>query len=63
VRRSRPTALDIEPERFEALGHQLVDRIADLLSSLPGSPVTLGEPPSGVRRALDAGAPLPLTGS
>jgi aromatic-L-amino-acid/L-tryptophan decarboxylase len=37
---SRHAPLDIAPDRFRAIGHQLIDRIADLLASIPERPVT-----------------------
>jgi glutamate/tyrosine decarboxylase-like PLP-dependent enzyme len=48
---------------FRAIGHQLVDRLADLLASVPDRPVTRGESPSAVRAALDLNGPLPQQGS
>jgi glutamate/tyrosine decarboxylase-like PLP-dependent enzyme len=57
----RPTPLDITPARFRELGREMVDRIADLLESLPRLPVTPGEKPSAVRQALGGGA-LPEDG-
>jgi hypothetical protein len=43
VLKSRNAALDMPPEEYRRLGYQLVDRIADFLTSLPGRPVTPGE--------------------
>jgi glutamate/tyrosine decarboxylase-like PLP-dependent enzyme len=63
VSEPRRTALDIDAARFKELGHALVDRVADLIASLPRRPVTPGERPSDVRRLLDAEAPLPEEGS
>jgi aromatic-L-amino-acid/L-tryptophan decarboxylase len=51
------------PDRFRALGHQLVDRIADLLASIPSRPVTRDESPSSIRDALGLNGPLPEEGS
>jgi aromatic-L-amino-acid decarboxylase len=59
----RRAPLEMAPEAFRALGHRLVDRIAQFLESLPGRPVTPGESPSDVRRALGADHPLPRTGT
>ncbi|MCM2254647.1 MAG: aminotransferase class V-fold PLP-dependent enzyme [Vicinamibacteria bacterium] len=61
--RERPTPLDIDAQRFRELGHALVDRVAELLATLPARPVTRGERPSEVRHALGADAPLPAAGS
>jgi len=48
----------MDPEEFRAAGHDLVDRIASFLASIPGRPVTPGETPEAVRAALGQG-PLP----
>ncbi len=45
------------------MGHQLVDRIAELFESLPERPVTPGESPSVVRGALGADRKLPEAGT
>jgi aromatic-L-amino-acid decarboxylase len=60
-RRQAPLAMDAGT--FRALGHQLVDRIAELLDSVPTRPVTPNESPSAVREALDLNGPLPETGT
>jgi len=54
--------LAFDPQQFRAAGHELVDRIADFLASLPGRKVTAGEPPDAVRSILDASATLPEHG-
>src|SRR4051812_32280076 len=59
---ARVAPLEITPDDFRALGHDLVDRIADFLAVMPGGPVTPGEKPSTVREAL-GNAPLPETGA
>jgi aromatic-L-amino-acid decarboxylase len=61
--RRGPAPLAMEPELFRALGHDLVDRIAAFLESLPDRPVTPAESPEVVRSALDAGARLPGHGA
>lgn len=48
---------------FRSAGHRLVDRIGDFLDSLPQRKVTMGESPSVVRDALDAGRALPESGA
>ncbi|HUF35154.1 MAG TPA: pyridoxal-dependent decarboxylase [Gemmatimonadales bacterium] len=58
----RVAALEMSPEEFRRLGHDLVDRVADLLAALPAGPVTRGETPAEVR-ALLGRAPLPERGS
>jgi aromatic-L-amino-acid/L-tryptophan decarboxylase len=61
--RSPEAPLAMDPERFRALGHTLVDRVSDFLGSLPNRPVTLAESPEAIRALLDADAPLPEGGS
>src|SRR5436309_3347686 len=56
--RSEPAPLEMDPEEFRAAGHDLVDRIASFLASIPRRPVTPGETPEAVRAALGQG-PLP----
>src|SRR5262245_51365644 len=48
---------------FRALGHALVDQIAEFLETLPRGPVTHEESPSAIRDALDLNGPLPETGT
>lgn len=59
--RRAPIALD--PDQFRELGHDLVDRIADFLRSLPERPVTRGEAPEKVRDLIGEDAPLPEEGT
>src|SRR5260221_8052965 len=60
ARRVAPLAM--EASAFRAAGHRLVDRIAELLESIPHRPVTRGETPAAVRSALGLGGPLPEHG-
>ena len=60
-KRTAPLALDAAD--FRAIGHRLVDRLADFLDTLPDRPITPGESPTQVRHALDAGRPMPDTGA
>ncbi len=60
---SRVSPLEIDPAKFRLLGHELVDRIAGLLESMPNRPVTRGESPLDVRKALDADRGLPDGGA
>ncbi|HYT76057.1 MAG TPA: aspartate aminotransferase family protein [Vicinamibacterales bacterium] len=60
--RVRQAALAMDAATFRALGHRLVDTLADFLESLPRRPVTRNEAPSSVRDALDTMAPLPESG-
>lgn len=57
----RDAPLAMPAEEFRALGHRLVDDVADLLARLPSAPVTPGEPPRAVRALLGTGA-LPAAG-
>jgi glutamate/tyrosine decarboxylase-like PLP-dependent enzyme len=59
----RTAPLEISPDDFRALGHRLIDRLADFLASLPDRPVTPGELPSAVRETLNAARPLPERGA
>lgn len=58
----RNSPADLPPDAFRSAGHELVDRIADFLASLPDRPVAPDLSPSSVRALL--GAPtLPTQGS
>jgi glutamate/tyrosine decarboxylase-like PLP-dependent enzyme len=48
---------------FKALGHALVDQVADLLAAVPSGPVTANTPPAAIRDALDLAGPLPEEGA
>jgi aromatic-L-amino-acid decarboxylase len=58
----RDSALAMDAAMFRALGHRLVDQVAEFLESLPRGPVTHGESPSTVREALGLTGPLPESG-
>ena len=60
-RRRAPLAMDAAT--FRTLGHQLVDKVAEFLESVPQRPVTHDESPSAVRDALDLTGPLPELGT
>jgi aromatic-L-amino-acid/L-tryptophan decarboxylase len=60
--RTRAAALDIRGGQFRSLGHELVDRVVDLLTSIGTLPVTRAESPEEVRAALSADRPLPEAG-
>jgi aromatic-L-amino-acid/L-tryptophan decarboxylase len=62
-RRARVSPLEIDPGQFRLLGNALVDRIADLLESLPNRPVTRAQSPLEIREALDADRSLPGSGT
>lgn len=59
----RPSPLAIESGQFRSLGHEIVDRIAGLLDSLPDRPVNPNESPGQVRAALQFDRSLPLDGA
>ena len=59
----RRTPLELSPEAFAEMGHQLVDEIAALLGTMRTRPLTPGEEPDAVREVLQADAPLPEDGS
>lgn len=60
--RARKTPFAVGSGEFRATGHALVDRIAELLESLPARPVTPAAPPVDLREALHADRPLPERG-
>ncbi|HEV2074011.1 MAG TPA: aspartate aminotransferase family protein, partial [Thermomicrobiales bacterium] len=60
--RQRVAPLEMSPDHFRVLGHQLVDRIAEFLAGLPNGSVTPGESLAVVRQAL-GGEGLPQHGS
>jgi aromatic-L-amino-acid/L-tryptophan decarboxylase len=60
---SRPRPLAIPSAEFRAIGHRLVDQLAERLEAIPRGPVTPGERPSEVRAALGADAALPEQGN
>jgi glutamate/tyrosine decarboxylase-like PLP-dependent enzyme len=60
-RRRAPIAMDAAT--FRALGHRLVDQIAELLAAVPRGPVTRDESPSAVRETLGLTGGLPEAGT
>ena len=61
--KNRCAPLDMSPNEFRRVGHQVVDRIAELLGSLPDRPVTPAESPGTIRDALKASRRLPEHGT
>ena len=55
--------LDMAPDEFRALGHRLVDRIAEHMARMPDGPVTPDEAGTVVREALRAERGLPDAGT
>ena len=58
----RESPIEIDPEQFRRLGHDLVDDVADFLRSLPQRPVTKSETPDEVAR-LTGNGPVPRRGT
>jgi aromatic-L-amino-acid/L-tryptophan decarboxylase len=58
----RVTPLELAPDEFRRLGHELVDRIADFFGTLRERPLTSGETPAQVRALLGRG-PMPERGT
>lgn len=63
MNKKRNAPLEMNAADFRAIGHHLVDLIADFLDTLSQRPVTPGESPSEVRKALDSALFLPDTGT
>lgn len=63
LRRRGEAPLALDPARFRALGHELVDRVAGLLESMPDRPVTPGESPDALRALIGSQSPLPESGA
>jgi len=61
--RNRKAEVAMSADQFRALGHRLVDQVAELLENLPSRKVTPGEPPEQVRAVLNARQPLPDHGA
>jgi aromatic-L-amino-acid/L-tryptophan decarboxylase len=59
----RSAPIEMKADDFRTAGHQLVDRIADLLDSLSARPVTTGESPPDIRKALNASRSVPDLGT
>lgn len=60
--RYREAPLAMRPDNFRKLGHQLIDKIADMFEELPQRPVTTAESPQAIRQRLGSGS-LPERGA
>ena len=60
---ARHAPLAMEAATFRAIGHQLVDQLAEALDGIPHGPITRAEAPSAIRAALDLTGPLPEAGT
>jgi len=58
----RTAPIDLAPDEFRALGRQLVDSIADWLTTMPKGRVTSAESVADIRRVLDSHRTLPESG-
>ncbi len=61
--KNRRASIEMTPDQFRALGHSLIDRLADFLGDLPTLPVTRGKSPGELRNLLHAERSLPENGS
>lgn len=59
----RTLPLEMPPEEFRRLGHEMVDRIAGFLGSIAEHKVTPGESPAEVQKALESARSLPDHGA
>jgi glutamate/tyrosine decarboxylase-like PLP-dependent enzyme len=58
----RNSPLEMPPDEFRKIGHQLIDRIAEHMARLPDGLVKPDETPEMVRTAIQADRPLPEEG-
>jgi aromatic-L-amino-acid decarboxylase len=58
----RIVPLDMTPDEFRRAGHEVVDRIAELLATIRTRPITRGETPAEIRTLLGR-RPLPVSGT
>jgi glutamate/tyrosine decarboxylase-like PLP-dependent enzyme len=59
----RAAPIEIAPQEFRALGHQLVDILADWLARMPNGAITRGETSATIREVLRSDCRLPDAGS
>src|SRR5689334_6094344 len=58
----RQSPAELTPAQFRAIGHDLVDRIAEFLSTLPRQPVAPDSTPRAMRALLPPTATMPVHG-
>jgi glutamate/tyrosine decarboxylase-like PLP-dependent enzyme len=63
MKEKRSAPLEINATDFRTIGHHLVDLISDFLETLPQRPVTSGETPAEIRKALNSELSLPDYGT
>ncbi len=59
---SRTAPINLSSDEFRSVGHELIDRIAELLETIADRPVTSGLAPEEVRDRIDSRLPLPDAG-
>ena len=52
MNKRRNVPLELTPEDFRKLGHQLIDRIAEHFANIATTPLTKGESPGKIREIL-----------
>ena len=60
---ARVAPIAMQPDQFRRVGHELVERLAEFLETLPGRPVTRSESPEAVRALLGGDCKLPEHGA
>src|SRR5262249_34358366 len=58
----RESPAELSPEEFRAIGHRLVDQVADFLDTIDSRPVAPSLAPREVRGLIGADAPVPDAG-
>jgi len=58
----RESPAELSPEEFRAIGHKLVDQIADFIDTIDSRPVAPSLPPRDVRSLIGADASVPDSG-
>lgn len=61
--KTRHAPLAMDAATFRALGHALVDQLADAIASVPDGPLMIDETPAAVRASVTRGGDLPDAGT